>query len=152
MRLAIIAAGRFDSGPEKALYTHFAARFAPLAGRLGLDPLTLSEITAKARQSETQALQAAIPKGAVPIALDPAGENIASEAFAALIARRRDEGTPALAFLIGGADGLGPLRDKAASRLAFGAATWPHLLMRGMLAEQIYRAATILSHHPYHRG
>ena len=85
--------------------------------------------------------------------LDQRGESLDSAAFAALLGRWRDDGRPAAVFVIGGADGLAPsLRDKAQLRLAFGAATWPHQLVRVMLLEQIYRAATILAGHPYHRA
>ena len=85
-------------------------------------------------------------------ALDERGDNIDSAAFAAHLGRWRDDSADA-AFVIGGADGLSPeLRRKAKVRLAFGQATWPHQFVRIMLLEQLYRAATILSGHPYHRG
>ena len=106
----------------------------------------------KSAAEELKALEAAIPAGAHRIALDPTGKPLTSEAFAAHLARLRDQGGRATAFLIGGADGLGPLRESAQDRISLGLQTWPHLLVRVMLAEQLYRAATILSGHPYHRG
>lgn len=152
MRLLIIAAGRFDRGPEAALYAHYAERFHPLASRLGLEPLTLQEIVPRARQSEAQALAAALPGGAHVVALDASGRARTSETLAREVAAWRDRGVRTLAFLIGGADGLGAARELAQDSLSLGPQTWPHLLVRGMLAEQLYRSATILLHHPYHRG
>lgn len=152
MRLHIVSAGRFDAGPEKALYAHFAERFEGVGRKAALGPLTLSEVTPRGRMSEPEALKAAIPAGATLIALDPRGTSISSEDLAALLAAKRDAGIQTLVFLIGGADGLGPLRAAAERLISFGTATWPHLLVRGMLAEQFYRSATILINHPYHRG
>lgn len=155
MRLDIVTIGRLKpAAPERILYDDYAARFARLGQRIGLGPLSLREVPQRgdAPAAELKALEAAIPPHALRIALDPTGKAVTSEEFAHLLARFRDEGTPGLAFLIGGADGLGSLRDNAAARLAFGAVTWPHLLVRVMLAEQLYRAATILLGHPYHRG
>ena len=106
----------------------------------------------KTTAEERKALAAAIPDGAHRIALDPTGRGLTSEAFAAHLAQLRDRGVPVAAFLIGGAEGLGPLRDSAQDRISFGTQTWPHLLVRVMLAEQLYRAASILTGHPYHRG
>jgi len=152
IRLSIISPGRFGEGPEKALYEHFAARFAPVGRSASLGPLRLVEVTARKGMSEHEAVMAAVPPGARLIALDPRGAAASSEDFARRLAGLRDQGAAELAFLIGGADGLGPARDKADFSLSFGAATWPHLLVRGMLAEQLYRCATILVNHPYHRG
>lgn len=98
-------------------------------------------------------LAAAIPVGATVIALDERGRDLASTAFAERIGKWIDDGVADLAFVIGGADGLLPaLRERAALTLCFGKLTWPHLLVRIMLAEQLYRAHTILTGHPYHRG
>lgn len=152
LRLHIVSPGRFAAGPEKALYTHFADRFEGIARKAALGPLLLSEVVPRARTSESDALRAAIPAGAALIALDPRGASTTSEDLAALLAAKRDAGVAALAFLIGGAQGLGPLRGEAERLVSFGTATWPHLLVRGMLAEQLYRSATILINHPYHRG
>jgi 23S rRNA (pseudouridine1915-N3)-methyltransferase len=102
---------------------------------------------------ESIALANVIPERAVTVILDQRGDNLDSATLANRIARWRDDGRPAVVFIIGGDDGLAPaLRDKASFTLAFGAATWPHQLVRGMLLEQIYRAMTILAGHPYHRA
>ena len=102
---------------------------------------------------ESIALANVIPDKAVVLILDERGESLDSATLASRLGRWRDDGRPAAVFIIGGDDGLAPsLRDKASVRLAFGAATWPHQLVRVMLLEQIYRAVSILSGHPYHRA
>ena len=104
------------------------------------------------RLEEAVALAAAVPEIAAIVALDATGEVLSSPQLAARLERWRDAGTPAVAFLVGGADGLAErVRRRANLRLAFGTATWPHQLVRIMLLEQLYRAMTILSGHPYHR-
>ncbi len=104
-------------------------------------------------KDEAEKLSNKLPSGAHCIALDEAGRTMSSEVFAKRIRQLADSGTRDLVFLIGGPDGLAPsLRESAAERLAFGPQTWPHLLVRAMLAEQIYRGFAILSGHPYHRG
>jgi 23S rRNA (pseudouridine1915-N3)-methyltransferase len=101
---------------------------------------------------ESIALANVIPDGAAVVLLDEKGDALGSQAFATELATWRENNKPAVVFMIGGADGLAAsLRDKAAPRLSFGKATWPHQLVRVMLLEQIYRATTILSGHPYHR-
>lgn len=98
-------------------------------------------------------MAALLPDKATIIALDERGKNLDSRAFAGQLGRWRDDAVSAAVFLIGGPDGLSPdLRRKAALTIAFGAATWPHQMVRVMLLEQLYRAATILSGHPYHRA
>ena len=160
MRLMIAAVGKMRAGPERDLFEAYRKR-AELSGRalgLGGPVLTECEAPRNASGAKRQDLEAALllktpPDGAHLIALDERGKNLASEDVAAAIARHRDAGTPALAFLIGGADGHGPeIKARASARWSFGAATWPHMLVRIMLAEQIYRAMTILSGHPYHRS
>jgi 23S rRNA (pseudouridine1915-N3)-methyltransferase len=102
---------------------------------------------------EAAAISAAIPENSVLVALDERGENIDSAAFARRLGQWRDQAVAQAIFAIGGADGLSPeLRGKAKLRVAFGAATWPHQMVRVMLLEQLYRAATILAGHPYHRA
>lgn len=151
MRLLILSVGRFGGGPERLVYEHYAARFRPLAPRLGFGALELVEIPAG--RSEAEAFSSRQPQDSRSIALDPRGETLTSEAFAARLRALRAANAPALAFLIGGASGLpAELRARADLSLSLGALTYPHLLVRGMLAEQIYRAATILLDHPYHRG
>jgi 23S rRNA (pseudouridine1915-N3)-methyltransferase len=127
---------------------------------VGLRPIEIVEIRESRAQDpgrrmieEAIALTTIAPDGAALVVLDERGENLDSAAFAALLRDWRGRDRPAACFLIGGADGLAPsLAERAERRLAFGAATWPHQLVRIMLLEQIYRAATILAGHPYHRG
>jgi 23S rRNA (pseudouridine1915-N3)-methyltransferase len=160
MRLLIAAVGRLKQGPERELFAHYMAR-AEAAGRmLGFSPLSVIEVpeskagTAPLRcQDEAAALLAKLPSPHKLICLDPKGKAMTSEAFAGRLAKFRDEGTRALAFLIGGADGLGKEALKHADVvLSLGSMTLPHGLARIVLAEQLYRAATILSGHPYHRA
>jgi 23S rRNA (pseudouridine1915-N3)-methyltransferase len=160
MRLMVIAVGRLKDGPERELAERYLKRFDDAGRRIGLRGLELHEIPeSKARDAasriaaEAAAITALIPDKTTVVALDERGKPLDSVAFSAEIGRRRDAAAPALAFLIGGADGLSPeLRRTAALILSFGAATWPHQLVRVMLLEQLYRAATILSGHPYHRA
>lgn len=160
MRLLIAAVGKLKQGPERELFAHYLGR-AEAAGRsLHLSPLGVIEVaesktaTPSAReQAEAEALLAKIPSTHRFIALDRQGEALSSEAFAALLAKLRDGGVEGLAFVIGGADGLAAqVSAKAAKVMSLGAITLPHGLARIVLAEQIYRAATILAGHPYHRA
>jgi 23S rRNA (pseudouridine1915-N3)-methyltransferase len=128
--------------------------------KLGFRGLEIHEIPeSRARDAATRiseeatAISAAIPAKSVMVALDERGDNIDSAAFARHLGRWRDEAVANTIFMIGGADGLSPdLRRMAKLKLAFGSATWPHQMVRVMLLEQIYRAATILAGHPYHRA
>lgn len=153
MRIAIVAVGRLPRGPEAELVSRYAER-ATAAGRaLGLGPVEVVEAEAK-RPGPAAEAAALAPHldGAHVIACDEHGRARASRAFAADLARLRDQGARRLAFAIGGADGLAPqVLDRAQARLAFGPQTWPHALARAMLAEQLYRAVTILAGSPYHR-
>lgn len=126
-------------------------------GLSGFDTIELSESSARRPDDrmveEGSAILAAIPAGASVACLDPRGRSLSSEDFSARLGSARDGGTSASCFIIGGADGLAPaVRARADLLLAFGAATFPHQLVRVMLAEQIYRSTTILSGHPYHRA
>lgn len=160
MRLKIAAVGRLRSGPEAALVEEYATRIRAAGRALGFSDFRIDEVEAPKgldgearRRKESAALLDASAGGARRIALDERGRALSSEEFATLIARWRDEGAPEIAFLIGGADGHErSLLDSANLALAFGKATFPHMLVRVMLAEQIYRAVTILAGHPYHRG
>jgi 23S rRNA (pseudouridine1915-N3)-methyltransferase len=152
MRLHVIAVGRLKPGPLKALEQHYAERITwPLAireieERRKLPPAELIE-------REGVALLAALPQGAVAVALDSRGTALASEALAARLAAWRDGGAADVAFLIGGAEGLSDrVRRQAKLVLSLGPMTWPHFLARGMLLEQLYRAQQILAGHPYHRA
>ena len=156
MRIVICAVGRARTGPLRDLYEDYAGRVDGLRfGRTELREVeerrTLPPLELKAREADL--LSQSIPKGATVVALDARGQSLSSEAFAARLGKWRDAGVADLAFAVGGADGLDKaIIDKAAFVLSLGAMTWPHLLARAMLAEQIYRAATILQGHPYHRA
>lgn len=159
MRLTIIAIGKLKQGPERELAQRYHARFEETGRKLGFRGLALHELPeSRARDAATRiaeeaaAIAALIPDRAALIAMDERGDNIDSAKLATTLGRWRDESMPETIFMIGGADGLSPeLRRKATMRLAFGAATWPHQMVRVMLLEQVYRAATILAGHPYHR-
>ncbi len=160
MRLAVIAAGRLKSGPEKVLVADYAARIRAAGRGVGFTDFTIIEVEgpkgldgAARKARESALILAAVPGKARRVALDERGSPLTSEAFAKLLGGWRDQGAPEAAFLIGGADGLGAdLRESAEAVVSFGKATWPHMLVRAMLCEQIYRAMTILSGHPYHRA
>ena len=160
MRLVVAAIGRLKDGPERELAERYRKRAEQAGRRIGLRDTEIVEIresraqeVGKRRIEESIALSNIIPDKAIVVLLDEHGDNLDSTALAAQLQRWRDDGRPAAVFVIGGDDGLAPsLRDKATLRLAFGAATWPHQLVRVMLLEQLYRAVTILSGHPYHRA
>lgn len=159
LRLLVAAVGRLKPDAERALVERYADRAAKAGAGLGLS-FAIREVAesraARApdrQREEAAALRGVIPPGAVVVALDEDGDVLTSDTFARRIARFRDDGATDLAFVIGGADGLDPdLVRGARQTIAFGAMTWPHQLVRAMLAEQIYRAITILSGHPYHRA
>ena len=160
MRLVVIAIGRLKQGPERELADRYRERFDDIGRKLGFRGLTIHELSesrardAAARMSEeATAILAQIPEKSTVVALDERGDSLDSAAFARHLGRWRDESVANTFFLVGGADGLSPeLRRKAKLTIAFGAATWPHQMVRVMLLEQIYRAATILAGHPYHRA
>ena len=151
MRLLILAVGRLKTGPLAELQSHYAGRIAwPLAIKEVEEKRALPPAERKLREGNL--LLEALPEGATLVALDERGRELKSVSFAERLARWRDDGIQTLAFAIGGADGLAePVLKKAAFTLCLGAMTWPHLLARGMLLEQIYRAQQILAGHPYHR-
>jgi 23S rRNA (pseudouridine1915-N3)-methyltransferase len=160
MRLLILAVGLARGTPHGALADDYLTRARGFARSQGFLAVQSEEIPvsklreARARIAEEgQKLASRIPQGAHVIALDAKGKGMTSEAFAEMLAAMRDAGARDLAFLIGGPDGLdaGPTVHPGRS-LAFGPQTWPHLLVRAMLSEQIYRALTIMAGHPYHRA
>ncbi|WP_264211385.1 23S rRNA (pseudouridine(1915)-N(3))-methyltransferase RlmH [Leisingera thetidis] len=155
MRLHICAAGRLRAGPEKSLIDDYLARFDRTGRALGLGPARVVEIEDKKNggmSAEAALLRKALPKGAVICTLDERGKAVSSPGFADKLAAWRDSGRQDLALIIGGADGLDPgLRAEADFSISFGKMVWPHMLVRVMLAEQLYRAATILAGSPYHR-
>ncbi|MFN3641789.1 MAG: 23S rRNA (pseudouridine(1915)-N(3))-methyltransferase RlmH [Gemmobacter sp.] len=156
MRLHLVAVGRIGARePERALIDDYAARLDRTGRPLGVGPL--SEVAVEVRRgggmaAEGALLARAVPQGARIAALDERGRPLSSPDLAAVLARWRDDGAGDAAFLIGGADGLDPaLRDRADLVLSLGPMVWPHRLVRVMIAEQLYRAATILGGGPYHR-
>jgi len=152
VKLTIACIGRGGRGPERDLYEHYAGRIRW--------PLALRELEEKKKlppaqlvEREGDLLLAAAPDKAILVALDRRGKVLDSEAFAGRLGRWRDESVADVAFLIGGADGhTEALLKRAGLVLSFGTMTWPHLLARAMLAEQIYRAQQLLAGHPYHRA
>jgi 23S rRNA (pseudouridine1915-N3)-methyltransferase len=152
VRLVIIAVGRLKPGPMKDLADEYAKRLGlPIAVREVEERRPLPPAARKEREGAL--ILAAVPEGAVAVALDSGGTSLSSEAFAARLQRWRERGVNDLAFLVGGTDGLAaPVLARAEFRLSLGAMTWPHLLARVMLLEQLYRAQQILSGHPYHRA
>jgi 23S rRNA (pseudouridine1915-N3)-methyltransferase len=156
MKITIAAVGRLKPGPEKMLVNDYIDR-ASQAGRvLALGPFNVVEIDerkARDRAAQSARLIEAIPNGAAAIALDERGETLSSPEFARLLAGQRDQGAPETVFLIGGADGHDEaLRGRAGRLVSLGPMVWPHMLARVMLAEQLYRAVSILAGSPYHRA
>jgi len=153
MKLAIAAIGRPGRGPEAALAADYATRTSAAGRALGLGPLDLIDLEPrKAGKAPEAELLLGAADGAHLIACDERGRTYGSRDFADHIATLRDRGERRLVFAIGGADGLdGSVIEAASSTLAFGPQTWPHALARAMLAEQLYRAVTILAGSPYHR-
>ena len=155
MRVHLLAVGRLRAGSERDLVDDYKTRFDRTGRPLGLGPLLEVEVEDKkslGMAAEADLLARAIPAGALLVVLDERGALLTSPEFAAQLALWRDAGRQDLALVIGGADGIDPaLREKADLALSFGKMVWPHLLVRVMLAEQLYRAATILGGGPYHR-
>lgn len=154
MRITICAVGRLRKGPEKALIDDYVARFDKIGRALALGPITITEVEAKksGMAGEAALLERAIPEGSYRIILDERGTVMPSPKFSQQIAALRDDGQRDVTFIIGGADGLEPeFRTRAQASLSFGKMVWPHMLVRVMLAEQLYRAASILTGSPYHR-
>lgn len=156
MRIAICAVGRLRAGPERELIDDYLTRFERTGRAIGLGPASMVEVEDRkggGMSAEAALLERTLPKAAVVIALDERGTLLSSPAFAKRLGDWRDQGQSDLTFIIGGADGLAPeLRRRSDFRLSFGQMVWPHILARVMLAEQLYRAATILSGGPYHRA
>jgi 23S rRNA (pseudouridine1915-N3)-methyltransferase len=153
LRITILCVGRLGAAPEARLALEWAAR-ASLTGKAhGLAPVDILEVEAR-RSGKAAEADLLLDKldGAHVIACDENGEAKTSRDFAALLGRLRDDGVRRLVFVIGGADGLDErVLAAARSRIAFGPQTWPHALVRAMLAEQIYRATSLMAGSPYHR-
>ncbi len=159
MRINIHAVGRMKAGPERELAQRYFDRFSKSGPAVGLEwggvnetPESRAQSAAERKRDEAQRVEALLDNGALLVLLDERGKSIGSEAFAHNLAAYRDQGRKSLVLAIGGPDGHDAvLREKAALVLSFGALTFPHQLVRILLAEQLYRASTILAGHPYHR-
>jgi 23S rRNA (pseudouridine1915-N3)-methyltransferase len=152
MNILIAAIGRAKPGPERDLYQSYIGR---LPWRVDLKEIEIKKesVTATRQALEGTALLAAVPAQAKIVVLDERGKAETSAKFASRLGGWRDGGVRNVAFLIGGADGHGDaVRARGDALLNFGIVTWPHMLVRAMLAEQLYRAHSILTGHPYHRG
>ncbi|MEL6754680.1 MAG: 23S rRNA (pseudouridine(1915)-N(3))-methyltransferase RlmH [Pseudomonadota bacterium] len=153
MKLHILAIGQVRKGPERDLVDDYLARLEKTGRGVGLRGITEHEVSSGGgTDAEADRLLARIPDGAGIVMLDERGQQIPSRDLSNLIARQRDEGVSDMCFLIGGAEGHGhAVREAARLKLGFGPQTWPHKLVRVMLAEQLYRAATLLAGTPYHK-
>jgi len=155
VKVTICAVGRLRKGPEAALIDDYLTRFDRTGRALGLGPARMVEVEDRkggGMAAEGALLARAVPDGALTCVLDERGQVLTSPEFATRLAGWRDEARD-VAFVIGGADGIDAgLRDRADAALSFGAMVWPHMLVRAMLAEQLYRAASILAGAPYHRA
>ncbi|MEJ6404106.1 23S rRNA (pseudouridine(1915)-N(3))-methyltransferase RlmH [Yoonia sp. 2307UL14-13] len=156
MRIHICAVGRLRKGPERELIDDYVARFDRTGRALALGPAQIIEVEDKkggGMTAEAVLLTRAVPDGALICTLDERGKVMSSPDFARLLGRWRDHGRQDVAFVIGGADGIDrDLCARADASLSFGKMVWPHMLVRVMLAEQLYRAASILAGGPYHRA
>lgn len=156
MRVHIVAVGRLRAGPERDLIDDYLTRFDRTGRALALGPANVIEVEDKKNAgmgAEAALLEKAIPNGALICIMDERGKVMTSPDFADQLGGWRDQGRQDIAFVIGGADGLDPaFRAKADAALSFGKMVWPHMLVRVMLSEQLYRAASILSGSPYHRA
>ena len=156
MRVHICAVGRLRGGPEKDLIDDYLTRFDRTGRVLGLGPARVVEVEDRkggGMAAEAALLEKALPTGALLCVLDERGKVESSPAFADRLAGWRDQGRGDVAFVIGGADGIDPaLRSRADHAMSFGKMVWPHMLVRVMLAEQLYRAASIEAGSPYHRA
>ena len=155
MRVTLCVVGRLRAGPEKALVDDYLMRFDRGGRALGLGPASVVEVEDRkggGMDAEAVLLERAVPRGALVCVLDERGDRLTSPDFADRLAGWRDQGRD-VAFVIGGADGIAPaFRSRADAALSFGTMVWPHMLVRVMLSEQLYRAASILAGAPYHRA
>lgn len=160
MRITLVCVGRAKAAPEQVLCDNFLKRARGAGRNLGFSQIELVVVeTSRASSAHARMVQEAerlsrrIPSGAHRIVLDERANALGSLAFAERLAALRDSALRDLVFIVGGPDGLAPgLREDAEEHISLGPQTWPHLLVRAMLAEQIFRGLTILSGHPYHRG
>ncbi|MCW6507020.1 23S rRNA (pseudouridine(1915)-N(3))-methyltransferase RlmH [Lichenifustis flavocetrariae] len=158
MRLVLLAVGQMKDGPERELLRRYMGRSQAAARAVGISGVLDVEIeessarsAAQRKHEEAASLLSKVPAGARVIVLDEKGRSLSSTSLAETIGKARDDGLPACCFIIGGADGLSPELLSRSETLSFGSATFPHQLVRVLMAEQIYRIITILAGHPYHR-
>jgi len=159
MRISIAAIGKLKSGPERDLVQRYLERSSGAGKVLGLSGFTVSEFgeargdnAAQRKKDEAKHLLGYCPDDAIVIALDERGRSMPSVDFSKKLANFRDDGSRNMVFIIGGPDGLdAEVRKRANLILSFSPLTWPHQIVRALLCEQIYRAITIMSGHPYHR-
>lgn len=154
MRFHLCVVGRLRHGAERDLVIDYLERFNKIGRALNLGPIQLHEVESKKSTMKDEAilLRRVIPKGALMVTLDERGKVLSSPEFSKILGKFRDQGRSDLAFIIGGADGISPdLRAEADYSLSFGKMVWPHMLVRVMIAEQLYRAASIQARSPYHR-
>ena len=156
MKIHLCVVGKLRNGPEKELIDDYLHRFEKIGLAHGLGPALVNEVEDKKNGgmlNEAILLQRVIPKGAKVIILDERGDVISSPSFATKISSYANNSTSDLAILVGGADGIDPkLREQADYKISFGKMVWPHALVRVMISEQLYRAASILAGSPYHRS
>ncbi|MEM1087769.1 MAG: 23S rRNA (pseudouridine(1915)-N(3))-methyltransferase RlmH [Pseudomonadota bacterium] len=154
MHISLICVGKLKRGPEKDLSDDYAERFRKTGAGLGFRSFNLVDVASGSGVvAEGERLAAKIPDGASVIRLDEFGPQLTSKVFSKNLANRRDRGTPHLCFLIGGAEGYSDAVRKAyPDTLALGPQTWPHRLVRVMITEQLYRAASLLAGTPYHKA
>src|SRR5262245_60054121 len=160
MRILIVAVGRMKHGPERELAERYLKRAVAAGRSVGLSDFDVVEIKQsragnpeRRNLEESIAIATVIPDGAVIVLMDTRGESMSSASFAGRLRGWSEQDRKAVAFVIGGDDGLAPsLWEKSSLASSFGSATWPHQLARIMLLEQLYRAVTIMAGHPYHRG
>jgi 23S rRNA (pseudouridine1915-N3)-methyltransferase len=145
-QITLIAVGRMKAGALSDLADMYLKRFAALG------PVRIVEVDARDKAREAEAILAKVPEGAALVALDERGKTLSSPGLADWIGRQQNDAVQHLVFVIGGADGLDEsVRKRANLVMAFGQMTWPHMMVRVMLLEQLYRAQQILAGHPYHR-
>lgn len=151
MQATILSVGKWKEKTLKEAFELYAGRCQPRIELIELE-LPARDLHGDIKTKEAALLQKHIPTAGTLVACDERGKPFSSRDFAAAIAKWQEAHGPRLTFLIGGADGLAPeLVKQAHATLSLSAMTWPHLLARVMLAEQVYRAQTILNNHPYHR-
>ena len=159
MHLIIAAVGRMKKGPEQELADRYCDRVSKSGKAIGISQVKVIEIvesrasTSDARKGEeAENLLSRLPENCTIFAFDERGKSPDSRQFAKMVQGQLNQGANAVALIIGGPDGLAPsIRDRADKVLSFGAATFPHQLVRILVLEQAYRAVTILTNHPYHR-